>query len=64
MRKIVLTIIFFAIILIMPKAEAAGNVTLSTNKSSINIGDEFTINLSFSRITGCITYSANNCRYK
>ncbi len=48
MKKIFLTLFFLAFLLITPKVQAAGNVSLSANKSSVNIGEEFTVSISLS----------------
>lgn len=64
MKKTIISIIFLAIILITPKVYAAGNVSLYANKTSVNVGEEFTVSISLSRSTSCFTYSKNNSRYK
>ena len=43
LKCIVLGIIFFSILFIMNKAQATGSVSLSSNKSSVYVGDEFSI---------------------
>lgn len=54
MKKIFLSITFFAVLLITPKVYAAGNVKLTANKTVVNIGEEFTVSISLSRGTDCI----------
>ncbi len=49
MKKILLEIILIIILLMLltVNSYAAGNVTLSTNKSSVEIGDEFSVSVNF-----------------
>ena len=64
MRKIIGNIIFVAILLISTKAYATGNVGLWTDKTSVNVGEEFKISISLSR-SGCsITNGKNYNRHK
>ena len=48
LKCIVLGIIFFSILFIMNKAQATGSVSLSSNKSSVYVGDEFSISVNLS----------------
>ena len=68
MKKIFLTLIFFAILLITPNVQAAGNVSLSANKTSVNIGEEFTISISISgmqaaSLTARVTVDTSKVEY-
>lgn len=47
-KLILLGIIFLSIIFIANKVEAAGSVSLSSNKSSVYVGDEFSISVKLS----------------
>lgn len=63
MKKTIFSLIFVLVLIIAPKVHAAGNVSLSANKTNVNIGEEFTVSISFSRCTGCLSYSKSYSRY-
>lgn len=53
MKKKIIISFFIAIIyfIIVSKVEAAGSVSLSANKTNVNIGDNFTINVNLSGVS-------------
>lgn len=68
MKKIFLTIIFFAILLIAPNVQAAGTVSLSADKTSVNIGEEFRVSISISgmqaaSLTARVTVDTSKVEY-
>lgn len=48
LKLIFIGIIFFSILFIASKVNGAGSVSLSSNKSSVNVGDEFSISVKLS----------------
>ena len=68
MKKALLTFVFLAIILISSNVQAAGNVTLTANKTSVNVGDEFTISINLSgaevaSLTSRVTVDTSKVEY-
>lgn len=45
------------------KAEAVGNVNLTSNASKVYIGDQFTVSVNLSRNVCCNINNKNKCRY-
>lgn len=68
MKKFFLSLIFLVVLLFTPKVEAAGNVSLSANKTNVNIGEEFTVSISLSgaqvaSLTARVTVDTSKVEY-
>lgn len=61
MRKYLFIIFFVMTFLTATKVYAAGNISLSASETNVNIGDEFTISMSFSRGTSCFSNCKDYC---
>ena len=63
-----LTITFFIILIVCTKVNAVGNVSLTANKNTLKIGDEFTVSVNLSGVevatlTSKITIDTSKVQY-
>lgn len=64
LRNILLIIVLlFGLASYFNKVEAAGSISLTSNASKVDIGDQFTVSVNLSRNVCCNINNKGKCRY-